>query len=316
MRMTLWLARGLAGAEGGRVPVVALLLTGLIVGGPGGPLLTTRAQAAGLAPVQATVQTTGQAMSLAPCAAGAEGMGVRWIVNAGSLRRAASAIPLEEQERFFGSPCTFLVGKQNVEPYAHWHAVGTMTIRSAAEVDRCCGEGVGAVLYDPEAWRFTPPEEKRHPGAAACRVAEVVHGQHRLLIVAPAADLAGGGPERFERFLRAKIAARVARCADVYEIQAQGTEPDARAFEEFVRKAAAQARSARKGIVVLAGISTNPMGREVSAEAVYACVRAVREEVDGYWLNIPAGGAACPSCGEPKPAIAAELLKEMAAGGR
>jgi hypothetical protein len=149
-------------------------------------------------------------------------------------------------------------------------------------------------------------------------VATVVHAEHRLLIVAPAADLAGsgagGGPERFARFLRAKIAARVARCADVYEIQAQGTEPDAGAFEQFVRKAAAQARSARPGIVVLAGISTNPMGREVSATAVYACVRAVAGEVSGYWLNIPAGGAACPSCGEPKPEVAAELLKKMAAG--
>ncbi|HEV2447157.1 MAG TPA: hypothetical protein VGS58_14595, partial [Candidatus Sulfopaludibacter sp.] len=82
----------------------------------------------------------------------------------------------------------------------------------------CCAEGVGAVLYDPESWQFTPSEERAHPGAAACRVAERVHAEHRLLIVAPAADLVGGGRERFARFLKAKIAARVARCADVFEI--------------------------------------------------------------------------------------------------
>ncbi|HEV2215621.1 MAG TPA: hypothetical protein VGR64_10060 [Terracidiphilus sp.] len=258
---------------------------------------------------------TEQAMSLPPCAASDGSLGVRWIVNAGSLRRAETAIPLDEQQRLFGTPCTFLIGKQKLEPYAQWNAVGTMTIRSADEAAQCCTEGVGAVLYDPEAWRFTPAEERAHPGAAACRVAERVHALHRLLIVAPAADLVGGGRERFSRFLKAKIAERSARCADVYEIQAQGTEPDVGAFRDFVRAATAQARAAHRGITVLAGISTNPTGREVSVDAVDACVRAVRDEVSGFWLNIPAGGAACPSCGEPKPEVAAELLKKMAAEG-
>ena len=35
-------------------------------------------------------------------------------------------------------------------------------------------------------------------------------------------------------------------------------------------------------------------------------------DVAGYWLNIPRGGAACPKCGEPQPQVAVELLKMRA----
>src|SRR5579863_6904860 len=252
----------------------------------------------------AQMHQASQTVGIPSCNSADGGLGVRWIVNAGSLHRAVSAIPIEEQRRYFGSPCTFMVGKVKTEPYARWNAIGTVSIRSAGEMDQCCEEGVGAVMYDPEKWQFTPEEEQHDPGRFACKVAEVVHAQHRLLIVAPAADLVGGGPDRFDRFLHAKIAASTARCADVYEIQAQGAELDGRDFASYVRKAAQQAREGNPNIVVLAGISTNPTGKVVTAKELYACVRAVSDVVAGFWLNIPAGGAACPTCGEPKPEVA------------
>ncbi|WP_348263456.1 hypothetical protein P8935_02615 [Telmatobacter sp. DSM 110680] len=251
-----------------------------------------------------------------PCAKADGSAGVRWIVNAGSLHHSVSVIPIEQQQRYFGSPCTFMVGKLKTPPYVQWNAIGTISIRSASEIDRCCDEGVGAVMYDPEKWQFTPEEEQRNPGEYACKIADLVHAQHRLLIVAPAADLVGGGPDRFDRFLRAKIAGSVAKCADVYEIQAQGAELDARDFASYVRRAAQQARRANPNIILLAGISTNPTGRSVTAKELFACVQAISDVVSGYWLNIPAGGAACPTCGEPKPEVAAELLQMMSAAGR
>jgi hypothetical protein len=247
-----------------------------------------------------------------PCTASNGDLGMRWIVNAGSLHRAAEAIPMDAQQKYFGTPCTFMVGKLKTQPYAGWNSLGTISIRSASERDRCCEEGVGAVLYDPEKWQFTPEEEQRNPGEFACKIAEKVHAQHRLLIVAPATDLVGGGPDRFDRFLHAKIAASMAKCADVYEIQAQGAELDEHEFASYVRKAAEQVRDAHPGIVVLAGLSTNPTGKSVTAKQIYKCVKAVSDVVSGYWLNIPAGGAACPTCGEPRPEVAAELLQMMA----
>ncbi len=62
-------------------------------------------------------------------------------------------------------------------------------------------------------------------------------------------------------------------------------------------------------IVLLAGISTNSMGKSVTAKELFACVEAVSDVVSGFWLNIPAASEACPTCGEPKPEIAEELLK-------
>jgi hypothetical protein len=251
-----------------------------------------------------------------PCSQSDGSLGVRWIVNAGSLHGAASAIPFDQQRKYFGTPCTFMVAKLKTQPYAQWNSIATITIRSAGEMEHCCSEGAGAVMYDPEKWQFTPEQEQRNPGEYACQIAGIVHAQHRLLIVAPAADLVGGGPDRFDRFIHAKIAASMAKCADVYEIQAQGAEFDTRDFVSYVRKAAEQARNANPNIVVLAGISTNPMGKKVTANELYACLKAVSDVVSGFWLNIPAGGAACPTCGEPQPEVAAELLEMMKAGMR
>jgi len=254
---------------------------------------------------------SGQTFPLALCNSSDGTLGIRWIVNAGSLHRAVSALSLQEQRTYFDTPCTFMIAKQRIQPYSAWNSVGTISIRSAREINRCCEQGVGAVMYDPESWQFTPPEEQRNPADFACKIATVVHAQGRLLIVAPAADLVGGGPQRFERFLKAKIAESMARCADVYEIQSQGTELDIQEFQSYVRRAVKQARGANPNIIILAGISTNPTGNTVSAKQLYACIKSVSDVVSGYWLNIPAGGTACPTCGEPKPEVAAELLKLM-----
>ncbi len=256
------------------------------------------------------------AAQVPPCSQSDGSLGVRWIVNAGTLHRAASAIPFDQQQQYFGTPCTFMVAKLKTQPYTEWNSIATISIRSAGEIDHCCEAGIGAVMYDPEKWQFTPEEEQRNPAEYACKIADIVHAQHRLLIVAPAADLVGGGPDRFDRFIRAKIAASMAKCADVYEIQAQGAELDTHDFVSYVRKAAEQARGANPSIIVLAGISTNPTGRSVTAKELLACVKAVSDVVGGYWLNIPSGGAACPTCGEPKPEVAAELLQMMKAGMR
>jgi hypothetical protein len=62
---------------------------------------------------------------------------------------------------------------------------------------------------------------------------------------------------------------------------------------------------------VSAGISTNPSGQQVTAAQFAAVVNAVRWYVNGFWLNIPAGGAACPRCGTPQPQVALPLLLSL-----
>jgi len=247
--------------------------------------------------------------------------GSRWIVNSGSLKRSQAEFPLEAQKKYFDSPCTFLViGGEEAAYDKDWNAIKTRTITNLAALDEVVKDPtVTAVLYDPEAWEMTPRQEQTHPLKAVCRAAAAAHAQNKLLIATPAINLvrflspgSAANGERFAAFQKTHIAGDVAKCADVYEIQAQGAEMDSDKFRDFVTAEAEQARAANPNIIVLAGISTNPMGQRVTAEQLFKAVQSVRNVVAGFWLNIPAGGKYCPSCGEPQPKVAVDLLKMLA----
>lgn len=251
--------------------------------------------------------------------------GLRWIVNAGSLRAAQTQFPQELQRKYFDSPCTFLVqGPNPAADYREWRSVRARSAPNLDTLARAAEDpAVSALLYDGEAWEMTPPEEQHAPAAAACRAASIAPAHGKILIATPAIDLmrilepgnARGG-KRFEAFEQTGLAGRIASCADVYEIQAQGAERDTGKFRHFVETEAKQARAANPRIVVLAGISTNPTGQRVTAEELLKAVESVRGVVDGFWLNIPAGGKYCPTCGVPQPQVAVELLKKMGAEAR
>ena len=258
------------------------------------------------------------AAAQAPAALPACESGIRWIVNAGSLQHSQADFPLDLQKKYFDSACTFLViGDNPSEDYRDWTVVKTRTATSLAAVEAAAADpSTTAVLYDPEGWDMTPPEEQRDPAAAACRAASVVHAHNKILIVTPAINLIriiepGEKGDRFEAFAGTKLAGEIAKCADVYEIQAQGTEMDKGAYRSFVEAEARQARAANPHVVVLAGISTNPMGQQVSGKEVFDAVQSVRNVVDGFWLNIPGGGKFCPSCGAPQPKVAVDMLQRL-----
>jgi hypothetical protein len=174
--------------------------------------------------------------------------------------------------------------------------------------------GTYGVLYDPEAWSFTPAAEQRDPVAAATRAAQAAHTRGLRLLVAPALNLttvlgAGGSAPRWRQFLGLRLAARMAQVADVVELQAQSLERDTAAYTSFVRAAAAQARAARPGVTVLAGLSSNPPGAPVTSQHLADVIAASRSLVDGYWLNIPGQGPRCPTCGPPAPGVARQALQ-------
>jgi len=173
--------------------------------------------------------------------------------------------------------------------------------------------GTFGVLYDPEAWPFTPVAEQRNPVRAATAAAAAAHAHGLQLIVAPAIDLAtvldsnGKGPE-WRQFLDLDLVGRLAKVADVVELQAQSLEQDTRVYTAFVHSAAAQAGAARPGIDLLAGLSTNPPGVAVDAKELTADIRATRPVADGYWVNVPVPGAQCPTCHAAQPGVAVQVL--------
>ena len=169
-----------------------------------------------------------------------------------------------------------------------------------------------AVLYDPEAWAFTPQTEQQHPVLAAERAAAVAHAHGLKLIVAPSLDLStvlapDGRGSRENRFLRLRIFRRLAAAADVVELQAQSLERAPGAYRSFVVAGAAQARAGNRRIGLRAGLSSNPPGAPVSLGELRSDIAATRSTVAGYWLNIPGRGARCPTCNPSNPGLAVAL---------
>jgi hypothetical protein len=176
--------------------------------------------------------------------------------------------------------------------------------------------GTYGLLYDPEAWSFTPLTERREPVRAATQAAAVAHAHGLRLIVAPALDLTtvlapGSQGPRWHAFLDLGLIGHLARVADVVELQAQSLERDTATYSAFLRAATSQASQANPRITVLAGLSTNPPGAPVDSQHLTSAIQATRSMVDGYWLNIPGQGARCPTCNAARPDIAIQTLQAL-----
>jgi hypothetical protein len=202
-------------------------------------------------------------------------------------------------------------------PLARAGALPAVTFASAAALAGAVRRGLPphtqAVLYDPEAWSFTPVTEQRDPVGAAALAARAARAAGLQLIVAPALNLTtvlapGSKVPRSDLFLELGLPGKLARHADVLELQAQSLERDSGGYAAFVTAAAAQARAARPELGVLAGVSTNPPGAQVDASQVVAAIRAVRPVIDGFWLNVPGPGPRCPTCNPIRPDIAVDAL--------
>ena len=244
---------------------------------------------------------------------------LRWILNGPALSTFASD-PFAQ--RFFSHANPFVIQRKDgaVSLPPEWGALPVRTFTSYAAILRAfesggIGSDVSAVLYDNEAWQFTPRAEQADPASYTRSAAHLAHTHGLLFIAAPAVDLtralAPGSEKRYDAYLRLGLAADAARYADVYEIQAQGSERDTNKYAAFVKAAAAQARAANPKVVVLAGISTNPSGQHVSADDILRGIDATRKSLNGYWFNVPMPGPYCPACNDFRPDIAIEVLRRL-----
>jgi hypothetical protein len=242
-----------------------------------------------------------------------------WIISAKAVTMLGqSGLSGRELQVLFGNHHTFMTGTGGLAG-----AVRTVTFTSYAHLRATLSQGTlpagtQAVLYDNEAWSLTPRPEQQDPARYERLAAQVVHAHHLLFVSTPATDLtdvlAPGATDHYATYLRLGLAAQAARYADVLDIQAQGSEADLAKYVPFLRAAAAQARQANPRVIVLAGVSTNPSGQHITSAQFTAAVQAVRPYVDGFWLNIPAAGTACPRCGVAQPQVAVPLLRTLIRG--
>jgi hypothetical protein len=241
-----------------------------------------------------------------------------WLLTRSALSQLVADPAIRDQLR--GSQI-YEILQPGQQPLAGVTAKPVVTFASATALEDAITSGrlpagTFGVLYDPEAWPFTPVTEQRDPVLAATQAAAVAHAHSLRLMVAPALNLTtvlapGSREPRWRQFLDLNLAGRLAEVADLVELQAQSLERDTATYTAFVRAAASQASGANPRIKVLAGLSTNPPGAPVDSQHLMAAIQATRFMVDGYWLNIPGQGVRCPTCNARRPDIAIQTLQAL-----
>ncbi len=243
------------------------------------------------------------------------GAPIHWIIAASSLGKVKGVAGAAFITAHFDSSGNYVVVGATPPRYlASWNANIVVDARSLADLGQALSSRPGFVLFDIEDWRFTPVSEAADPAGTLARAAADVSSTSSRLIAAPALDLAkligGKGPLQ-SKFLAAGIPGAAAKGAWGVDIQAQSLEGEPGVYSSFVKAAAAQIEAANPAARVFAGLSTNPSGRRVTAAELASDVAATRSTVYGYWLNVPSGGAACPSCGAAQPEILVQLLDSL-----
>ena len=306
------------GARGGRwLPAAATLATACLV------------LAACGSPSRGASTSSTPSSSPTSSSAKANGGNPYWIVADWAVKLLQqNGLSSSLTNSFFNNPHTFLITTKGSKVDAMLpNATLVQRFTSYADMQQAFSTGqlrpgVRAVMYDNEAWNFTPPAEKAQPFSYASRAESLAHQHGMTFIFTPAVNLSTvnssgvttplpTGTTKYQAYLDQNLATQGAKLSDVFDIQAQQAEatPD---FVSFATQAVAQARAANPHAVVLVGIGTNPGGRPVTSQDVMSAYSSVRAVADGYWLNVPQGGAQCPQCGPAQPQVAVAFLQALA----
>jgi hypothetical protein len=247
--------------------------------------------------------------------------GLTWVINRSALAGLSSAGMSNSQlSELFNNAHTYIVGSASGTAdsanISAWTSPQTITVTDLRPAG--FSRGAAAVLYDVEDWALTPKAQQQNPAKYEAEGHRLASARGVVFIAAPAMDLVrvldpNGSGTVAQRFLSLDLIGQAARNADIVDIQAQGLEGSSQ-YTSFVTAAAAQAKAANPDVKVLAGLSTNPAGRAISAAVLAQDAQSVRGVVDGYWLNIPSSGTACPTCGAARPQVAVPWLEQLLGG--
>jgi hypothetical protein len=224
-----------------------------------------------------------------------------WVVDLHTVRRLVTRSP-GLVRHFFNTPRTFVTGASltSLQRLGLPAAIPTASFTSETALARAVNQdhlpfGTRAVVFDDEHWGLTPRGQQLSPALYYQRAAREAHHHSLLLVAAPAPNLIqarhrkASGSALYTAFLDRRIAAGAARYADVYAIQAQALESQRSTYASFVQSAAFQASQSHPGVELLAGISTDPPGRQRALRVLLGAVGGSGPAVSGYALSNPVG---------------------------
>ncbi|HET9098226.1 MAG TPA: hypothetical protein VFN51_01260 [Candidatus Saccharimonadales bacterium] len=155
---------------------------------------------------------------------------------------------------------------------------------------------IKVLLYDNEDWALTPQLEQANLVSYYQRAASLAHSHGYLLIGTPVSKV------------NSQAAIQIAPYVDVLDIQSQYDQASATNYAQHVLPLAEGARQANQNLIILSGLSTNPPAGIPTAQQLLADALTVTKYVQGYWLNVPTPGAACPNCNLPQPQIGIDFI--------
>jgi hypothetical protein len=248
-----------------------------------------------------------------------------WMISTEALAKiAAQPAGPGLIEKFFDNPRTFVLTPADQLAQVPPKAVATINFASFAAMRDAFGARkvdarYGAVLYDCEAWTYTPSEEQKNPIYYYGLAEKLAHNFKLKFLAAPATTLrtvllTPSSSGDYPPFMKTGIVGPIASVADVFEIQAQGSVAQSAQYQSLVASAA-QAAATNPKVVFLAGLSTGPDGQTVTATQLFNAIAATRSTVAGYWLNIPEKSGYCTACGTARPDVAVNLLQLLQKAG-
>jgi len=217
-----------------------------------------------------------------------------WVTSANTMDAIATIDPGVARAAFEGDHAIALKGRPGAIQGLAWASC------AAFEADLAAGaipRDVRVVMYDPERWRHTPPEEQRDPAGAMARFGRIAaeHGYVRIITPHPGLMTSAGtsfaldaGETEEQAYARSGLTEAAARAADVVETQAQRLQHDPAAYRALVGSTAARAREANPDVWVLSGLGTSP-GRPATPDVLFAAWDSVRDLVDGHYISLSTG---------------------------
>lgn len=158
--------------------------------------------------------------------------------------------------------------------------------------------GTGAVLYDNEPWPLTPPDEQADPASYYQKAEALVHAAGYVFIATP---------------LPVTVVPSVAAYADVVDVQAQEAQATPSEYSGWVLPIVQEIRRANPKVIIVSGLSTNPSRGIPTAAQLVDDAHSVAGYVQGFWLNVPNRGPACPRCHQPQPQLGIQFLQLLGA---
>jgi len=160
-------------------------------------------------------------------------------------------------------------------------------------------KGTKAILYDNEPWPLTPKAQQLNP-KLYYQIASNITTQAGYTFIASPVSI-----------IDPRIDAQIAPEINVLDIQSQYDQTIPTVYADHVLPIAISAHKANPKLIVLSGLSTNPPAGIPTARQLVNDADAVKNQVQGFWLNIPSKGKACPKCHIAQPQIGIQFLSEL-----